>query len=304
VLAIVIVTYNSADPLPGLLDSIPAGLEGAGTYQVVIADNASSDGSAELGEAHPVKPLVVRTGRNGGYAAGINAALEHVAADADVLILNPDVRLSRGCVRPLLDRLRDPGIGVVAPIVLHEDGTLVHSLRREPAPIHAWADAVLPSWLRTALRVGEIIAEPACYRTSGLVDWANGAAIAYSGQARRLAGPWDESYFLYSEEVDFQRRVREAGLAIAVVPSSRMVHIGGDYRRNPRLYAILTRNRIRYFRRFNRWPRTALFRVGLILSEGLRAWRSPVHRAGLKATLTRTTGSEPLPPANPALSDA
>ena len=72
-LAIIIVTYNSAEALPGLLETLPAGLDGIRRAEIVVVDNASADGSAELAEAHPMRPRVVRTGRNGGYAAGINA---------------------------------------------------------------------------------------------------------------------------------------------------------------------------------------------------------------------------------------
>src|SRR3954465_14105739 len=100
-LAVVIVTYNSAAVLPGLLDSLAAGLEGVGRFEIVVSDNDSRDGSAELALAAPVGARVIRMERNAGYAAGINAAIATVSAASDVLILNPDVRLRPGAVRTM-----------------------------------------------------------------------------------------------------------------------------------------------------------------------------------------------------------
>jgi GT2 family glycosyltransferase len=289
-LAIVIVTYNSAAVLPGLLDSLPAGLEGVDDYEVVVADNASRDNSVALAEAHPIGARIVRTGRNGGYSAGINAGMAGLAADADVLVLNPDIRLRPGAVRLLVERLRDPAVGIAVPRILEEDGSVAPSLRREPSIVTAWSDALLGEALSRRLDIGEIVYTPAQYERDGSIEWATGAVVAIAARARQLVGDWDESYFMYSEEVDYQRQVRARGFAIDYVPHAQMVHIGGDYDQKPRLYAILTANRIRYFRRYHGPLATALFRLAVIVGEGLRSLRgSAVHRAGLQAALTRWT---------------
>lgn len=287
-LAVVIVTYNSAEVLPGLLDSLAAGLEGAGKVEVIVVDNASRDNSADLAEAHSIRPLVIRTGRNGGYSAGINAGTAELAADAHVLVLNPDIRLQAGAARLLVERLEQPGVGIAVPQVLEEDGSVSPSLRREPSIVTAWAEALLGGALATRLDLGEPLrAQP---RHGQAIEWASGAAIAVAARARQAVGSWDESFFLYSEEVDYQRRVRASGLAVAYVPEARVVHIGGDYQQNPRLYGILTANRVRYFRRYHGPLVSALFHVGLITGEAIRCLRgSAVHKAGLAAILRRWT---------------
>ncbi|ODT82084.1 MAG: glycosyl transferase [Pelagibacterium sp. SCN 64-44] len=291
-LVVVVVTYNSADTIVGLLDTLHAGLEGLSPTEIVIADNASSDASAAMVEAHPVGARVIRTGRNGGYAAGINAALATIAGDADVLILNPDIRLTRGAVLRLVAPLRRCQAGVAAPRIFHENGALCHSLRREPSLRTAWADALLGTRLGSGLDMGECICDPDLYEAPGIVDWASGAALAVSAEARRSIGPWDESFFLYSEEVDYQRRARRAGFRIAYVPDAEVIHFGGDYRRNARLYSILTANRLRDYARHHGAISRGLFRLALLTGEALRSLGgSPVHRAGLKAAL------RPLPPA-------
>lgn len=294
-LAVVVVTYNSADTLGGLLDTMAIGLEGIEQWEIVVADNASSDRSSELAEGHPIGARVVRTGRNGGYSAGINAAIATVRDDADVLILNSDIRLSRGSVRRLVEPFGSNTVAVAVPRILHEDGSLYLSLRREPSVITAWADALLGSKLGSGLDLGECVCAPRHYDAPGAVDWASGAALAVSAEARAAIGSWDESFFLYSEEVDYQRRARRAGFTIAYVPQAEIVHFGGDYNANPRLYSILTTNRILDYARHHGAVATALFRLAVLTGEALRSLGgSTVHQAGVKAAMSFDPREPPI----------
>jgi GT2 family glycosyltransferase len=282
---VVIVTYNSASVLSGLLDSIPAGLKGVRDYQVIVVDNRSQDHSAQLAADHPVRPRVIKMDRNGGYAAGINAAASAAGSDAHLLILNPDLRLMEGAVRLLLDQMRTSTAGIALPRNLGEDGTVSLTIRREPSISTVWCESVMGGNAAARLGVGEMVAGDRRYNQLGPVEWATGSALMVSARARRAVGAWDESFFLYSEEVDYQRRVRQAGLDVIYVPQSRVVHIRGEYRVNTRLYALLTSNRIRYFRRNHNFLSTVLFRLGIATGEALRFWRGPVHRRALVCAL-------------------
>ena len=211
-LSVVVVTYNSKDTIRGLLNSFAEGLAGAAVHEVLVVDNASSDGTAELAEAHHIHPRVIRTGRNGGYAAGINAATRVIDPDNHVLVLNPDIRLYRGAGKALMTVLRDPGISIAVPRIYHEDGSLVPTLRREPSIVTAWADALLIRGLGRRVDLGETIHNRQRYESFGFAEWASGAALAISADARRAIGEWDETFFLYSEEVDFQTSSSSARL--------------------------------------------------------------------------------------------
>ena len=156
-LAVVIVTFNSASVLPALLDSLPAGLQGIDDFQIVVVDNDSRDGSAELANAHPLGATVIRMGRNAGYAAAINAAAATVSPNSDLLILNPDLRLYPGAVRPLAEHAAMPSVGIAVPRNFKEDGTTDPTLRREPTVLTAWAEAVLGGKLAARLGWGEIV---------------------------------------------------------------------------------------------------------------------------------------------------
>lgn len=285
-IALVTVTYNSASVLQGLLDSLPAGLEGTPRFEVVVADNDSRDESVEMARRHPIGARVIEMGRNAGYSAGINAAVATVPDDMNVLVLNPDIRLHPGAVARLTECFRDATVGVAVPKMLHEDGTLALSLRREPSIASVWSEALIGGKFAARLGMGEMVDDPDLYRDGGSIEWATGAAVAVSAHARRVVGAWDESFFLYSEEVDYMERVRRAGLSVVYRPQSLVMHIGGDYQRSPFLSAMLTTNRIRYYRRHHGALATLVFRLGVIVGEALRVRKEPAHRAALQAALS------------------
>jgi N-acetylglucosaminyl-diphospho-decaprenol L-rhamnosyltransferase len=285
-LAVIVVTYNSAVPLPGLLDSLAPGLEGIDSFEVIIVDNDSRDDSVDIALAHPVGARVVKTGSNAGYATAINKAAATVHADADLLILNPDLRLCPGAALRLVTRAEDASVGIAVPRNFREDGTTDPTLRREPSIATAWADSLLGGKLAGQLGLGEIVGETARYDRDGSVEWATGSVLLVAARARRAVGIWDESYFLYSEEVDYQRRVRAAGHGVSYVPESQAVHAGGEYRANTRLFALLTINKVRYYRRYHGVVATCVFRLGIAVGEALRFWRGATHRAALYSVLT------------------
>lgn len=284
--SVVIVTFNSASVLPSLLDSIPDGLQNVERFEVIVVDNDSCDGSAELAEAHRLRPTVIRMGRNAGYAAAINAAAATVHNDSNILILNPDLQLCRGAVAPLVECIAMPSVGIAVPRNYRRDGTIDPTQRREPSVLTAWAEAILGGRLAARLGWGEIISQPNRYERSRPVDWASGAALLVSARARSAIGRWDESFFLYSEEVEYQRRVREAGFDIVYEPRSEVVHAGGECGTDPRLFALMTANRIRYYQRHHGVFPTSFFRLGIAFGEAVRSWRgSSMHRAALRSAL-------------------
>lgn len=239
--AVIIVTYNSARVVGDLLDSLPAALSGVAA-DVVVVDNASADGTADLVEARG-DCRVVRAA-NTGYAAGINRGVAQARPAAALLILNPDLRLLPGAVPPLLNTLRQPGVGIVAPQVRSPSGALVRSLRREPSLLRelGLTKTGLP-WF------SEYLGRRADYARPRTVDWALGAVLMMSRACWETLGGWDESFFLYSEETDVALRARDAGLATRYQPDAVAVHIGGGSGTSPAIYAMQVVNRVRLYRR-------------------------------------------------------
>ncbi|MDW6021570.1 glycosyltransferase [Mesorhizobium sp. BAC0120] len=290
-LSIVIVTYNSASVLSGLLDSLPSGLEGVKQFETIVVDNDSADSSRDIALAHAIRPKVIKMSRNAGYAAAINAGAAATSPDADLLVLNPDIRLLPGAANLLVSRLADPLVGVAVPRLLTEDGTTRWSLRREPSVLTGWTEAILGGTLAAYIGTGEMIGDAATYDRDCVIEWATGAILAIAARARSVVGDWDESFFLYMEEVDYLRRIREHGFSVTYVPQATAIHIGGEYSGNPSLSALLATNRIRYHRRHHGPLSTALFRLSIIVGEGIRAVRkAPGHRAAMRAALYHGIG--------------
>lgn len=292
---VLVVTYNSAGDLGALLGDLRAEASRR-ALRVVVADNASTDATWEVASGHP-DVVAVRTGGNLGYAAGLNAAMRHAGPAAAVLVLNPDLRLPPGALDPMLARLRDDErIGIVVPRIDEPDGTLHHSLRREPGVVRAASDALLGrAWPARPGVLSEHIRDDRAYRAARPVEWATGAALLIRSEAARDIGAWDERFFLYSEETDFQRRAREAGWTIWFEPAARVVHRGGGSGVSNDLVALTVVNRVRYAEK-HLPGRAALFRAAVMLGEELR--RDPTH-ARARWALRRRARWRHLPRAVP-----
>jgi len=240
-IAVVIVTYNSAHVIGDLLESLPKALDGL-TADVVVVDNGSSDGTAELVSA--LGGCRVVRSANVGYAGGINRGVREASPAQAILVLNPDVRLHPGSLPPLLAALRAPRTGIVAARILTPQGRLYLSLRREPTLPRALGltKTRLPAF-------SEYVHDPSAYSRPRTVDWALGAVLLMSRKCYDVLGGWDESYFLYSEETDLSLRARDAGLLTRYEPDSVAVHIGGQSGRSHRTHAMQIVNRVRLYRR-------------------------------------------------------
>jgi GT2 family glycosyltransferase len=269
-IAAIVVTWNSAAVLPRLLASVDAGM-GALDHQLIIADNASADGTVEVARRLAPRCLVVQTGRNAGYAAAINAGLDAAVAYDAVLVLNPDIRLEPNCVAAMYAHLDRAGTGIVVPRIRNDDGTLARSLRREPTVLRALGEAVLGERAGSFAALGETVADPAAYERPGTVDWATGAIMLVSAACQRACGPWDESFFLYSEETEFALRARDHGYVTRYAPDATATHKGGDSAVSPRLWSLLTVNRVRLYRQRHSRPATALYWAAVLLREASRA---------------------------------
>lgn len=292
---VVVVTYHSAEPLARLLPTLDEGLAGIDRWRLIIVDNDSGDDTVATARRLRPDAEVVETGRNAGYAAAINVASARADADDALLVLNPDTRLRPGAVRRLLAGLTRPGTGVVVPRLVGSDGRTAPSLRRAPRVRYAWAEAVLGGHRAARLGLSEVVRDPAAYRTERVADWATGAVMLVSPECRRAVGDWDESFFLYSEEVDFCRRVRRAGFSVRYLPDAVVEHDGGPYGANLDLWRLVVRNRIRDFARHNGRLRGALFRAGIAAGQALRAPRDPAARAGVAQALATDLGAERSP---------
>ena len=225
-LSVVIVNHNHRPVIENCFESLYS-LPDRTTFEVMLIDNTCADGTAEWVSARFPQVLIQRNQDRRGFAANANAGMRALRRGRYTLLLNPDVISLPG----LLDRLaafmnEHPGAAIAAPQLLHEDGTLQPNCRCFPTP------ATLA--LR-ALRVDEIWKSPGVRRylmdgarsAARQVDWVTGAALVVRPSAAEAVGLFDESYFLYWEDLDWCYRMRRAGWQVWHVPDARAIHSHG-----------------------------------------------------------------------------
>ncbi|MEE8603048.1 glycosyltransferase [Euzebya tangerina] len=291
-LGVVIVTYNSAAVIEQLLDTLPAALSGIATHRVMVVDNNSADATPHI-VARRDDVTLVRNPRNLGYAAACNVGAAHLDDDDDLLLLNADLRPEPGSIARMLAVADEHDqIAVVVPRLVDDHGGTALSQRREPTVSRAVGEAVLGRRARRFSLSSEVVADAGRYETSGPTDWATGAAMLITSGGRRRVGRWDERFFLYSEETDYCLRVADAGMLTWYEPTATMQHSGGAAHTDPRLWSLLTVNRVKLFGKRNGPAAARLFWAAAFLGEVLRLPRHPRHRAAsgalLRLALSRT----------------
>jgi N-acetylglucosaminyl-diphospho-decaprenol L-rhamnosyltransferase len=294
---VVVVTYNSAEVLPGLIASLSDGLEGT-TWRLIVVDNGSVDASVPVARAAAPAATLVQMDRNAGYAAGVNAGVVEASEATAVLVLNADVRLTRGCVAGLLRGLRTPGTGIAVPQLTDRRGELIYSMRREPTLTREVLETVLPARLLRRIRdVGVMVMDPDAYATETTTDWAEGSTQLISRECLDACGAWDESFFLFSEETEFGLRARDMGYATRYVPTAQATHLEGGSAADPAKWALLCRNKVQLYRRRNGRARSLAFHACAILREGTRAMTGrATSRAALRVLLSPSRLRGPVGP--------
>lgn len=255
----VVVTYNSESHISVLLDSLPAGF-GDVPYTAVVVDNGSDDATVDLVAARPEVLLVRST--NIGFAGGVNAGVRAGDATGPILVLNPDAAVSPGMVPAMLTVLGKPHVGVVAPRMLEEDGSLSPSIRRAPSLLRAGGLSFtkLPAFAERVEDANEYTAEHE-------VDWAVGAALLIDRACFEQLSGFDESYFLYSEETDFCLRARDCGWCTVYTPTAEVMHIGGGSGESPTTHTMKMVNRVRLYGRRNGTIATHAYFAIAVLTE-------------------------------------
>jgi len=259
---VVVVSYNSG----GRLRDAVLPLVGAPGVSIIVVDNGSVDDS--LATVSDLDLLAVPLPENGGFAYGCNAGWR-LGDSRYVLFLNPDARLSSDALGRLVEVLEaDPGIGAVGPRIEHPDGSLDLSLRRFPRIRSTYAQALfLHRLFPRASWSDEVVRDPDAYERAGSPEWISGACLLVRRDALVHLDGLDEGFFMYSEDIDLCRRLRNDRYEIRYEPTALAVHEGGASAPRPGLLPVLAASRIRYAEKHDRRAWAALQRVGITLGE-------------------------------------
>jgi N-acetylglucosaminyl-diphospho-decaprenol L-rhamnosyltransferase len=282
VCTIVIVNFHAGARSRACLLSAAADL-GATSWDAIVVDNASGD--ADLAPLDGLaNTRLVRNATNTGFAAAVNQAARATAAPF-LWLLNPDCLVEPGAftgLRRTLDLHAD--CAIAAPQLVNPDGSVQASARGEPSALTGLFGR---QTLLTRYFPRSVVARrnlPACDLVaaqveSAPVDWVMGAAMLIRRAAFDAVAGFDERYFLYWEDADLCRRLRDQGFSVRYVPAARVHHTGGVSARVDHELATRAfhRGAYRYYATHVARSRWDPSRLAACTALGLRAWWKVRH---------------------------
>lgn len=274
ILSILIVSWNTHDLLAQCLMSIAAHPP-HGEYEIIVVDNASTDGSAAMVRTRFPEVRLIENAANLGFAGANNQAID-CSRGGYLLLLNPDTVIEAGALAALVDFMdAQPTAGAAGSLLLNADGSLQDSCHRAPTLFRElWRLFHLDSLYPLAqYRMDDWPQD-----TPRPVDTVQGAALIVRRGVIDRVGMMDPSYFMYSEEVDWCLRIRRAGWQIYWVPQSRIVHYGGQSTRQvaSTMFVQLYRGKLQYFRKHYGRVYAALYKVVLLAAAAARILLTPL----------------------------
>lgn len=263
-LSIIVVNWNVCDLLRRCLASIFAAE--LPRLEVIVVDNASTDGSLDMLRAEFQRVTLIANADNRGFPAANNQGL--VAARGRLaMTLNPDTEMVGDALARMIAYLdAHPDVGALGPQLLNPDGSVQSSRRRFPTLATAlfestWLQGVAP---RSILRRYSMDDTPA--DVTHEVDWITGACLVVRREILESVGGLDEGFFMYSEELDWCRRIKQAGWKIVYLSEAKVIHHAGRSSEQ----AVAARHvhfqtsKVRYFRKYHGWLVAGVLRLFLL----------------------------------------
>ncbi|MFQ5944681.1 MAG: glycosyltransferase family 2 protein [Anaerolineae bacterium] len=270
-LSIVVVSWNVRDLLDRCLLSVRPFLERREgrdlQAEVIVVDNRSEDGGPEMVQAKYPEVRLIETGENLGFTRGNNLGISE-SRGRYLLLLNPDTEVRGEAPGVMVSYLEDrPRVGIVGPQLLNPDGTVQSSRRRFPTLATAVMEStVVQGWSprNPVLARYYILDRPDDEIQE--VDWLVGACLLVRRQAAEEVGPLDERFFMYSEELDWCRRMVDAGWGVVYLPTAQVLHHGGKSSEQvlPLRHIQFQRSKILYFRKHHGRLQAILLRLFLL----------------------------------------
>ena len=265
---VLIVNWNTEELLMRCLERLGESVSDRSLLEIVVVDNDSSDGSVAAVRANFPDVVVIENDRNEGFARANNIGF-HRSSGSHVLLLNSDTEIHAGAIEASNAYLNaNPDVGAVGCQVFHPDGTLQNSVFRYPslravASQHLGLSRALPnSTLANHDRYG--MDHPSEVTE---VDVVMGSFLM-SRRGDVEGDLLDDGYFMYAEEADLCRRLKQQGLRVDFLPTPGIVHIAGASTRSPaqRAWSDLAKKRavLRYLRKWHRAPVSYLANVVML----------------------------------------
>ena len=247
-LSIIILNWNTRDLLSRCLDAVTQHV-GDICHEIIVVDNASTDGSQALLAARYPNVRLVQNTDNVGFAKANNRGMRE-SNGRTVLLLNSDAFVTVGALQAMLQVMASqPRAGIVGAHLLNADGSFQASHTAFPNLLQEF---MILSGTGRALR-GPYYPSRGPDEGKGpqVVDYVEGAALLVRREAFEQAGGLDEGFFMYAEEVDWCYAMKRAGWQVWYAPDAKITHLGGGSSKNRKTAreADLYRSRVRFFRK-------------------------------------------------------
>jgi len=227
-LSIIIVNYNVKKLLKGCIKSIYETIKNI-EYEVIVIDNNSSDGSVEMLKNEFPQVKIIENTENKGFAAANNQGI-NVSRGKYILLLNPDTIVLPNAINTMLEFMDNRAeAGAVGCKILNPDGTLQSSCRNFPSILIILYDSI---GLHRVFSKSKIVSRYYLrywdHDEIRVVDSVKGACLMIRQEVIKKVGLLDERFFLFGEEVDWCRRIKENGWKVFFTPNAQIIHYGGQ----------------------------------------------------------------------------
>ena len=241
------------------------------SFEIILVDNASTDGAIEMVRKEFPQVRLLQNERRQGFGSNQNRAIE--ASEGDyILLLNDDTVVYPHALDGLCHFMDShPDIGVVGPRLLNPDGSLQQSCYRFPSPLRSLTENLLLTAVFPEHPVlGDYRRWP--HNSEREVDFVVGAAMLVRRQIIETVGTLDTDFFMYFEEIDWQRRITQAGWRVGFCPDAVITHLGGQSSegRRGRQLVEFNRGHLRYMRKHYGNTGAILHRILMIVGALLR----------------------------------
>ncbi|NWG15956.1 MAG: glycosyltransferase family 2 protein [Chloroflexi bacterium] len=269
-LSIIIVSWNVADLLAACLDSILNNTPDSLAVEIIVVDSASSDDTvAQVYDRYPQVKLLPQTD-NLGFTRCNNIGLA-ASSGRYVMLLNPDTEIVGDALALMVDYLdQNADVGLIGPRTLNADGSTQSTRRRFPSLAVLFLES---TWLQPfaprAMLDAYYMADAPDDATFD-IDWAQGSALMARRAVYRQIGGLDEGYIMYSEEVDWCKRAKNAGWRVVYLGAARIIHHGGKSSEQvaARSHIHFQQSKLRYTRKYHGRLAAQVLRAFLFLNYG------------------------------------
>lgn len=270
--SIIIVNWNTKEHLRNCIESINQAISGINA-EVVVVDNASEDGSAEMVQLEFPYVKLIKNRDNLGFAKANNMGIAS-SIGSYLCLINSDVIVDINCIKQLIQYLMENrNVGMVGPMIRNPDGTVQRSCYGYPTLWNMFSRAMaLDRLFPNSALFGSRMMTYLGYDSTQSVEVLSGCFSCVRREALDSVGGLDETFFMYAEDIDWCKRFRDAGWDVVFYPGAEAIHFGGASSANApiQFYVEMHKADLQYWEKHHGNLKKYLYMINLYLYHLIR----------------------------------